>query len=236
MTSRRYLDSSYRAYGTPNGLHPHFSVADSYTNRYPSLELYAFQQSFPTDDATIMLPAHHAAVRNSGLSAALPIIQPANLPLLQASQDNGVLAGTEVLGIYPAQPHVSTPTSRSIKAPHLNIFQTTHPSYTEKAIQTISSHAAGEFKGSQDKLQARQLVSRELAPQEIYRPARRQTEFGNPGVVEFVVDNKEGIRLSDVLEGNWEGFEGRDDRSLFEDDRLQIIFRLHVRSSACMYR
>ena len=233
MTSEYYPDSSYHAYET-DGLRPCFSVADPYANRYPSLGLYAFQCSFPTNDTTTMLPVHHAAVHNSGLSAVLPIVQPANLPLLPASKDKGVLAGAEVLGIYPAQPLVSTPTSRFIKAPHLNIFQITHPSYTEKATQTVSSHATGESKGGQDELQAHQPVSRELALQERYKPTRRQTGFGSPGVVEFAVDNKEGVRLSDVLEGNWEGFEGRDDRSLFGGDRLQIIFRLHV-SSACVY-
>lgn len=59
-----------------------------------------------------------------------------------------------------------------------------------------------------------------------------------PGNIEFVVDGERGIRLSDVLEENWVGLEGRDDRSLFEGTRLQIILRLHVRRSlnvSCHY-
>ena len=31
------------------------------------------------------------------------------------------------------------------------------------------------------------------------------------GIIEFVVDGEEGIRLSDALKGNWVGFEGRDE-------------------------
>ena len=51
-----------------------------------------------------------------------------------------------------------------------------------------------------------------------------------------MVDGVEGIRLSDASEGNWKGFEGRDDRSLFEGDRLQIIIRLHVGHSVSVRR
>jgi len=71
-----------------------------------------------------------------------------------------------------------------------------------------------------------------LVPQEIYKPARRPTTLGNPEIIKFVVDGKEGIRLSHASEGNWVGFEGGDDRSLFEGDRLQIMTRLQVRHSA----
>lgn len=49
-----------------------------------------------------------------------------------------------------------------------------------------------------------------------------------PEVVEFVVNGEPGIRLSDASDGNWVGLEGRDDRSLFEGERVQIIVRLHV--------
>ena len=49
--------------------------------------------------------------------------------------------------------------------------------------------------------------------------------------IEFVVDGEEVIRLSDALEGKWAGFEGWDDRSLFEGGRLQIIIRLRVRDT-----
>jgi hypothetical protein len=64
-----------------------------------------------------------------------------------------------------------------------------------------------------------------------YKSARRQAQFAGSDVIEFVVDGKEGVRLSDALEGNWTGLEGRDDRSLFDGDRPQIIIRLHVRFS-----
>jgi hypothetical protein len=56
--------------------------------------------------------------------------------------------------------------------------------------------------------------------------------FAGSDIIEFVVGGEEGIRLSDASEGNWTDFEDRDDRSLFEEDRLQIIIRLHVRLPA----
>ena len=118
--------------------------------------------------------------------------------------------------------------------PHLSIFQATHSFNAENAAQTDDLHAASEREGGQDEPQTYQPVPRKLASQEIYRPARQQAGFRSSGVVEFVVEGKEGIRLSDALKGNWKGFEGRDDRSLFEGVRLQILLRLHVRSSACM--
>ena len=54
-------------------------------------------------------------------------------------------------------------------------------------------------------------------------------------IIKFVVDGKEGVRLSDALEGNWAGFEGRDDSSLFEGDRPPIILRLQVRNSVSIH-
>jgi hypothetical protein len=59
-----------------------------------------------------------------------------------------------------------------------------------------------------------------------YKSARRQAGFTGSDVIEFAVNGEKGIRLSNALEDNWVGFEGRDDRSLF--DRPQIIIRLHV--------
>lgn len=44
-----------------------------------------------------------------------------------------------------------------------------------------------------------------------------------------------GIRLSDSLEGKWGGFEGRDDRFLFAEDRAQITLRLLVRFSEIIF-
>ena len=123
--------------------------------------------------------------------------------------------------------------SRSMKVPHLNVFQVTHPYYAGKVAQAVHMYAAIEYKDDQDELHMYQPVLRKLAPQEIYKPARQQTGFRSSGIVEFAVDGKEGIRLSDAQEGNWKGFEGRDDTSLFEGDRHHIILRLHV-SSACI--
>ena len=62
-----------------------------------------------------------------------------------------------------------------------------------------------------------------------YKPARRQKGLEGTRVVEFYVYGEMGIRLSDVLRENWEGLEGRDNRTLFDDDRrIQIMIRLQV--------
>src|SRR6266478_6227610 len=74
-------------------------------------------------------------------------------------------------------------------------------------------------------------VPRSLVPQETYKPARRHGEFAGSNAIKLVVDGVEGIRLSDASEGNWVGFEGRDDRTLFKGDRSQVMVRLHVRRS-----
>ena len=87
----------------------------------------------------------------------------------------------------------------------------------------------------QERLRAHQRQTpRSLVPQEIYKPTRRHIEFAGSNTIRFIVDGEEGIRLSDAQEGNWVGLEGRDDRSLFKGDRLQIIVRLHVRHSVSM--
>jgi len=70
---------------------------------------------------------------------------------------------------------------------------------------------------------------RKLVEQETFKPTRQQKGFWYSHVIEFSVNGEKGIRLSDASEGNWGGFEGRDDRSLFGDNRLQIMVRLHVR-------
>jgi len=71
---------------------------------------------------------------------------------------------------------------------------------------------------------------RGVVRQECYKTTRRWVDFKGPSIIKFVINGEEGIRLSDALEGNWAGFQGRDDGSLFEDDRGQIILRLQVRS------
>jgi len=106
------------------------------------------------------------------------------------------------------------------------VFQPIHPSYAERATQTDAT-SGGE---DEEIPQARGgVTARELVPQETYKPARQQKELGDLQAIEFSVRGDIGIRLSDALEGNWKGFEGRDDRSLFGGDRLQIMVRLRVR-------
>lgn len=72
------------------------------------------------------------------------------------------------------------------------------------------------------------LPSRMLVPQETYKPPRQQREVEGPRAIEFFARGQRGIRLFDALEGNWTGFDGRDDRHLFEEGRLTIIVRMQV--------
>ena len=105
-------------------------------------------------------------------------------------------------------------------------------SYAEKAIQTIQSGLVVESYPGEDHdvLHTHQRSTPVHSPifQEIYKPTRR----ADPKVIEFIVEGEVGIRLSNALEGNWVGFGGRDDRSLFDGDRHQILIRLHVRLSS----
>lgn len=79
-------------------------------------------------------------------------------------------------------------------------------------------------------------VTRKIVPQEVYKPTRDPTSFGKSETIKFIVNGEEGIRLSNASEGSWEGFEGGDDRSMFEGDRLQIMTRLRVRHFAGVNR
>ena len=98
--------------------------------------------------------------------------------------------------------------------------------------RVIWSSDADTMPGSKDVEDTRahnSPTARILVPQEAFKPARHQRSLWDPQVIEFYVHGEKGIRLSDASGGNWAGFEGRDDRSLFGDERLQIIARLHVR-------
>jgi hypothetical protein len=83
----------------------------------------------------------------------------------------------------------------------------------------------------QEQMHARRPpITRDLVLQAPYKSARRQEQPTGSKVIEFVVNGEEGVRLSDALEGNWTGFEGRHDTFSFGDGgRLQILIRLHVR-------
>ncbi|KAF9649965.1 hypothetical protein BDM02DRAFT_3112728 [Thelephora ganbajun] len=101
--------------------------------------------------------------------------------------------------------------------------------YAEKAVQTIQLDPASEGNMVQGRPQIYQRPTPgKLVPQETYKPPRRQAEFSGSDAIVFIIDGKEGIRLSDASEGNWEGFEGGEDRSLFDGNRLQVMIRLHL--------
>jgi len=111
-------------------------------------------------------------------------------------------------------------------------------SHAEWAVRTIQSGPTSGSNDRQERPQShrhRRLTPRGPVRQDTYKLTRRRAEFEGSDVIRFVVNGEEGIRLSDALEGNWEGFEGRDDRSLFEGNRLQIMIRLQVRDPACVH-
>ena len=72
-------------------------------------------------------------------------------------------------------------------------------------------------------------TSREFVPQKVYKPLRRQQNPGDPQTIEFLVSGERGICLSYALEKKWDGFEGRDDTTLFGDIRIQIMLRMQAR-------
>ena len=108
------------------------------------------------------------------------------------------------------------------------MFQHTRPPYMEGDIQTSDPDTVSGSEDEGDPQAHESLTVRKLVLQETFKPSRQQKELWDPQVIEFSVRGERGIRLSDASEENWEGFDGRDDRSLFKG-RLQIILRLHVR-------
>jgi hypothetical protein len=104
---------------------------------------------------------------------------------------------------------------------------------TQMVTQTVprSDHAnEGSGVAMQEQPQTSEpQVTRDLVSQVLYRAARKQAEFLGPTAIEFIVNGENGIRLSDALDKNFAGLEGRDDRSLFDDGRAQITIRIHVR-------
>ena len=112
------------------------------------------------------------------------------------------------------------------------MFQPTYLEYMESVGQTPDPDAVNRGGERLDSRIHGCPTPTGLVPQQTYKPARRQREFKGPQAIEFFVHGEKGIRFSDALEGNWGGFERRDDRSLFSDDRVQIIIRLRVRLAA----
>lgn len=105
----------------------------------------------------------------------------------------------------------------------------------ERAIQTYDPDAVNGGEGGEDSRVHRGLTTCKLVPQRTFKPTRRQKELWDSQIIEFSVRGEKGLRLSDASGGNWAGFEGKDDRSLFEDDRLQVMVRLHVRLPTVIY-
>jgi len=109
------------------------------------------------------------------------------------------------------------------------MFQPFHSSRMEWAIQTSNPDSASGGEDEEPPKAHNNPTIRKPVPQETYKPARQQKEFWGTQAIEFFVNGEQGICLSDASEGNLDGFDGRDDRSLFGDDRLQIMVRLHMR-------
>lgn len=108
------------------------------------------------------------------------------------------------------------------------LSQPIHPPHIGGTVEIFSRDKLGNNGGRKGPGARNSLSSCDLVPQNIYKPPKRQRKFKGPKTIQFLVWGEKGIRLSDALEGKWDGFEGRDDRFLFEDDRVQITLRLRV--------
>ncbi|KAF9641847.1 hypothetical protein BDM02DRAFT_3133528 [Thelephora ganbajun] len=74
----------------------------------------------------------------------------------------------------------------------------------QKAVQTIQPGPASEGNKVQGKPQVYQRPTLgELVPRETYKSPRRLVKFSGSDPIMFIVDGKEGIRLSDSREGSW---------------------------------
>lgn len=106
--------------------------------------------------------------------------------------------------------------------------QRAYTPYTERPIQTGESNPVADDSVGNEHPAHSWPILHGLVPQETYRPAR-QARLIDSRIIYFIVNGEMGIRLSDASKGNWMGFEGRDDRALFEGNRTQIMLRLLVR-------
>ena len=114
------------------------------------------------------------------------------------------------------------------------LLQHVHVPYAEKVSHKSQPDRVRVSEVTEVQEQARdhrRQTLRHQVSQVPYKPARRPTNAVASDDIEFVVDGERGIRLSDALEEHWVGLRGRDDRSLFECDRLQIMLRFQVRRS-----
>ena len=101
----------------------------------------------------------------------------------------------------------------------------------EAAIQTsdLDTVAGTEAEDAEKPPACGGPAKRRLVPQKAFKPARQRKEPWDLRIIKFSVHGEEGICLSDALRENWLGFDDRDERPLPEDDRFQIMIRLHVR-------
>ena len=114
------------------------------------------------------------------------------------------------------------------------MFQQTWPSYAGVSTRTPAPDAASAIEDVADPRDHNGPAPRKLMPQKAYKAARGQKELGGSRVIEFYVCGEKGIRLSDALEKICAGLDGRNNRTLFRNDRTQIMIRLHVRLSAIL--
>ena len=109
-------------------------------------------------------------------------------------------------------------------------FQYPNLSYVEEAVQPVQSCrlSVGEIVERQEQLQSHQQeIPRDLVLQVPYKSTRQFPASDN---IEFFVNGKSGIRLSDALDDTWVGFRGRDDKTLFDGKRQQVMCRFQVGS------
>jgi hypothetical protein len=102
------------------------------------------------------------------------------------------------------------------------------PQFIDRDIQDYGQNNADRRESGESPEIHNNPALRHLVPQEAYKPLRRQKGPEIYQTLEFFVHGERGVCLSDALEEQWAGFEGRDDASLFEDSSIQVTLRLLV--------
>lgn len=207
------LRDTPRLFPTTDGfrsLEPHSVDLTRDSHRLPNEPTYALTQHAFSDRSHGGPPIHYAATIWDSTNAFVTQSQSRSYAMGHSSLVNENQHPTGILLDQPQSDDPSYPgnSAKSAQPDRINKSETTLREEQARALQ--------------------QQIPRDLVPQVSFRSTRRQAQFTNSNVIRFIVNGKEGIRLSDVLEGNWVGLEGRDDRSLFGDrpDRLQILVRL----------
>ncbi|KAF9779841.1 hypothetical protein BJ322DRAFT_345406 [Thelephora terrestris] len=212
MEPSRYPKSPYPSYESLGSLQPNATglTSEPYPLFYQAPHMFAYNHA-PADHVEMLYDRRCTTVYNP--ISTSPVRDAWYRPSMEHGPHGIVYSEPRPIGIPPFQ---------------LQVITGDHHHHAEKATQTALSDSVVDTRVRNERQSTyRGPTPRRLVSQVAYKP-RRLVGFSGPREIEFSVSGVVGIRLSDASEGNWAGFDGRDDRSLFGEDRAQIVLRLQL--------